>query len=50
MEIQLKILQILSSLLTTNSPAADASRTGKLVQGEELGRVRLGVSVLRSTC
>ncbi|BGO96049.1 hypothetical protein NBRC10512_005991 [Rhodotorula toruloides] len=37
-EIQLKILQILSSLLTTNSPAADGSRTGKLVQGEELGR------------
>ncbi|BGP03886.1 Endocytosis and vacuole integrity protein [Rhodotorula toruloides] len=37
-EIQLKILQILSSLLTTNSSAAEGSRTGKLVQGEELGR------------
>ncbi|BGP35773.1 Endocytosis and vacuole integrity protein [Rhodotorula toruloides] len=37
-EIQLKILQILSSLLTTNSPAAQDVRTGKLVQGEELGR------------
>ncbi|BGP27996.1 Endocytosis and vacuole integrity protein [Rhodotorula toruloides] len=36
-EIQLKVLQILSSLLTTNLRAA-AAVTSKLVQGEELGR------------
>lgn len=49
-EIQLKVLQILVSLLTTDEPVPNAKgRKRVLVQGEDLGRVRVKDPPLVST-